>query len=145
MLLLGRMPDKFLKWIFFFFLILYEYFSYSLIWDPIGAKISKRYSSYKSQPKSFKLFLIFSQWYSQKYAWNFWKFENWNFNDFFFIFLNIYGYDSQNFKMPLLLQITAEGFQIFPEFSSHWSSQKKSWDFWNFENWNFNDLFFRFR
>ncbi len=37
----------------------YEYFSFSLTWDPIGAKISKRYSSYKSQPKGFKLSLNF--------------------------------------------------------------------------------------
>ncbi len=28
---------------FFFFLIFYEYFSFSLTWDPMGAKISKRY------------------------------------------------------------------------------------------------------
>ncbi len=33
------------------------FFSFSLTWDPMGAKISKRYSSYKSQPKVFKLFL----------------------------------------------------------------------------------------
>ncbi len=41
------------------FLIFYEYFSFSLTWDHMGAKISKRYSSYKSQPKGFKLFLNF--------------------------------------------------------------------------------------
>ncbi len=41
------------------FLIFYEYFSISLTSDPIGAKISKRYSSYKSQPKAFKHFLNF--------------------------------------------------------------------------------------
>ncbi len=35
-----------------------EIFSFSLIWDPMGVKISKRYS-YKSQPKAFKLFLNF--------------------------------------------------------------------------------------
>ncbi len=40
-------------------MIFYEYFSFSLTWDPMGAKISKRYSSYKSQPKAFKLFLNF--------------------------------------------------------------------------------------
>ncbi len=40
-------------------MIFYEYFSFSLTWDPMGAKISKRYSSYKSQPKTFKLFLNF--------------------------------------------------------------------------------------
>ncbi len=35
---------------------LYEYFSFSLTWDHMGTKISKRYSSYKSLPKVFKLF-----------------------------------------------------------------------------------------
>ncbi len=42
-----------------FFLIFYEYFSFLLTWDPMGAEISKRYSSYKSQPKLFKHFLNF--------------------------------------------------------------------------------------
>ncbi len=37
----------------------YEYFSFSLTWDPMGAKLSKSYSSCKSQPKAFKLFLNF--------------------------------------------------------------------------------------
>ncbi len=43
------------------FFIFYEYLSFSLTWDPIayGSEISKRYSSYKSQPKAFKLFLNF--------------------------------------------------------------------------------------
>ncbi len=40
------------------FLIFLRIFSFSLTWDPMGAKISKRYS-YKSQPKVFKLFLNF--------------------------------------------------------------------------------------
>ena len=43
----------------FFYYFFYEYFSFSLTWDTIGAKISKRYSSYKSQPKAFKFFLHF--------------------------------------------------------------------------------------
>ena len=30
------------------FLIFYEYFSFSLTWDPMGGEISKRYSSYRS-------------------------------------------------------------------------------------------------
>ncbi len=38
--------------------IFYEYFSFSLTWDPMRAKISKR-SPYKSQPKVFKLLLNF--------------------------------------------------------------------------------------
>ncbi len=41
------------------FWIFYEYFSFSLTWDPMGVKISKCYSSYKLQPKVFKLFLNF--------------------------------------------------------------------------------------
>ena len=36
-----------------------EFFSFPLTWDPMGAKISKRYSSYRLQPKAFKLFLNF--------------------------------------------------------------------------------------
>ncbi len=53
---------------FFFFVLLFFftfeqkgiYFSFLLTWDRMGAKISKRYSSsYKSQPKVFKLFLKF--------------------------------------------------------------------------------------
>ena len=37
----------------------YEHISFSLTWDPMGAKISKGCSSYKSQPQVFKLFLNF--------------------------------------------------------------------------------------
>ncbi len=33
---------------------------FSLTWDPMGVKISKRYSSHKSQPKVFKLVLNFT-------------------------------------------------------------------------------------
>ncbi len=40
--------------------ILMIFFLFSLTWDPRGAKISKRYSSYKSQPNiSYKHFLYF--------------------------------------------------------------------------------------
>ncbi len=35
------------------------YFSFPLTRDPMGVKISKGYSSYKSQPKIFELFLNF--------------------------------------------------------------------------------------
>ncbi len=41
------------------YLFFYEYLSFSLTWGPMGAKISKRYSSYKSQPKVLKLLLNF--------------------------------------------------------------------------------------
>ncbi len=42
----------------------------------------------------------------------------------FFVFVNMAPYGSENFKTLLLLQIAAESFQTFPEFSSQWSSQK---------------------
>ncbi len=63
---------------------------------------------------------------------------------FIFIFVNMGPYGVKIFKMTLLLQIRAQGFQSFPEFSSQWPSQNHFWDFWNVENWNFNDFFFRF-
>ncbi len=53
---LDHMPDPCL--IFFFFDFFLLIFSFSLAWDPMGAKISKRYS-YKSQPNAFELFLNF--------------------------------------------------------------------------------------
>ncbi len=39
--------------------ILMIFFLFSLTWDPMGAKISKRYSSIKSVLNPFKLFLNF--------------------------------------------------------------------------------------
>ncbi len=59
-------------------------------------------------------------------------FEKKNFLNFlriFFVFVNMGPYGSQNFKTLLLLQIAAESFQTFPEFSSEWSSQNYVWDF----------------
>ncbi len=48
----------------------------------MGAQISKRYSSYKSQPKAFKLFFwIFFPMVPPK-LWDFWNFGNWYFNEF---------------------------------------------------------------
>ena len=35
---------------------------------------------------------------------------------------------------------TAEMYPTSPEFSCQWASQNYVWDFWNFENWNFNEL-----
>ncbi len=57
----------------------------------------------------------------------------------FLVFVNMGPYRSPDFK-TLLLQIAAESFQTYSEFSSQLSSQNYVWDFWNFENWNFNEL-----
>ncbi len=65
--------------------IFYEYFSFSLTWDPTGAKISKRYSSYNSQPKVFKLFLNFLP--NSPHKTTFGIFEHWNFKKFYLLSL----------------------------------------------------------
>ena len=71
---------------------------------------------------------------------HFWKKNVWIFLRIFFICINMGPYGRQNFQ-TLLLQIIAESFQTFPEFSSQWSSQNRVWDFWNFEHWNFNEFY----
>ncbi len=61
--------------IFNFFIFFYEYFWFSLTWDPMGAKTSKRYSSLKSLLNPFKLFCEFSsQWSGQMFSFGFLKF-----------------------------------------------------------------------
>ena len=57
------------------------------------------------------------------------------FSRIFFMFANMVPYGSENFNTLLLLQIAAESFQTFPEFSSQWSSQNYVWDVLNVENW----------
>ena len=90
-----------------------------LTWDFIRAKISKRYSSYKPQPKAFKLFLNFLPNGPHKTTLG--MFEILKIEIlmiFFFVLLNMGPYGSQNFKTLLLLPISAESFQFFSEFSS---------------------------
>ncbi len=63
-----------------------KYFSFSLTWDDMGAKISKRYSSYKSQPKVFlslNLSWIFLSMILTKHDWDLWCFKFSILNDFF--------------------------------------------------------------
>ncbi len=64
----------------------YEYFSFSLTWDLMGAKISKRYSSYKSQSDVFKLFLNFRPNGPHKTTFGSLKFWKLKFYWFFFFF-----------------------------------------------------------
>ena len=78
---------------FFFFWIFYESFSFSLTWDPMEAKISKRYSSYNSQPNAFKLFLNFLPYGPHKTTFRIFEIlKIWNFNQFFF----------ENFKFTIV-------------------------------------------
>ncbi len=59
----------------------YFFFSFSLTWDPIGVKISKR-CYYKSQPKAFNLFLNFVPNRSSQNYLGFLKFWKLKFNEF---------------------------------------------------------------
>ncbi len=72
--------------------------------------------------------------YAQKFFFDFLGF-------FFFVFVNMGPYGSQNFKRLLLPQITFESFQTLSEISSQWSSQKFCFGFWNFEFLIFYDFF----
>ena len=56
-----------------------DFFPFSLTWDPMGAKISKCYSSYKLQPNVLKLLLHFFNGPQKTTFGNFW---NWNVNEF---------------------------------------------------------------
>ncbi len=63
----------------------------------------------------------------------FWIFEKkknfQNFQNFFFVYLNMGPYLSHNFKTLLLTQITFESFQTSSEFSCEWSSWKVCFEF----------------
>ncbi len=74
-----------------FFLIFYEYFSFSLTWDPMGVQISKCYSSLKSLLNPIKPFLNFLLSGPYKmYCFGFLKFLIRDFSGFFFHFAS-YG------------------------------------------------------
>ena len=66
------------------------FFPFSVIWGPMGVKIAKRYSSYNSQAKAFKLFLKFPpQCFSQNYFQFLGIYEILSFRFFFFFFSKI--------------------------------------------------------
>ena len=130
--------------IFHFFKIFFFFIYVNM--RPYGSKISKRYSSYKSQPKVFKHLLNFlTPWSSKNYdgiieilkieilmillrfrqhgaQWE-WKFQN-------------------GIKCYEILQIAAKSFQTCPEFSCQWSSQNYLGDLKKIEFLIFNELFF---
>ena len=96
--------------------IFYEYFSFSFTWDPVGAKISKRYS-YKSEPKVFKLFLNFLLMVLSKLHLGFLKFWKLKYNNFFLLIRDPMGvkisihwsYKSQPTFFKLVLNFPPNG------------------------------------
>ncbi len=103
---------------YFFFFLFANIFSFSISWDPMSAKISKRYSCYKSQQKVFKLVLNFLPNSPHKNTFGIfeicWKLK---FSQILIVFVNMGPHGRENFKTLLLLQITAKSFKllwIFP-------------------------------
>ncbi len=66
--------------------------------------MSKRYSSYKSQPKVFKLFLNFLPKGPHKTMFGIFEILKIEILTFVFVFLNMRPYGSKHFKALLLLQ-----------------------------------------
>ena len=81
-ILVSASPGPYAGSIFYYFFISLWIFFGSLTWDPTGAKISKRYFPYKSQPKAVNLFRNFLPHGPHKTTIGFLKFWNWNFNAF---------------------------------------------------------------
>ena len=93
--------------------------------------------SFSSWAHSFQIWVVsfpwrFSKFWKKKYIFKI-------FRIFFFVFVNMGPYGSQNFKRLLLPQITFESFQTFSEFSSERSSQKYCFGFLSL--WFFTNLF----
>ncbi len=105
-----------------FFWFFYEYFSFSL-WDPMGAKNSKRYSPIlQIAAKSFQTFLeSSSQWSSQNWGGNFWNFEFPIFNKFLL----------KNFKFTIVAYGEIKNLNhLENERSDRRAKQSEIWDSW---------------
>ncbi len=85
-------------------------------WDPIAATISKRYSSYKSQRKVFKLFLNFLPIGPHKTKFRIFKILKIEILLILFAFVNMGPNGSENFK-TLLLQSQPKVFKLVLNFS----------------------------
>ncbi len=117
---------------YFLFFFLYLFFRISYIFrfryhGPYEGKILKRYSSHKSQPKVFKLFLDFLPKGRHKITFGIFEILKIEILTIFvFVFVKLHRtwnpVVAKNFKALLLLQIEDENFQTFPEFSSQSSS-----------------------
>ena len=91
-----------------------------LTWDPMGPNGSPYFKTLLLPQITFESFQTFSefssQWSSQNYCFEFSKFLVFDFSGFFFAFVNMGPYGSQNFKTLLLPQITLGSFKRFLNF-----------------------------
>ena len=108
----------------------------------MGAKISKRYSSYKSQLKAFKLFLNFLPNGPHKtLKTTFGVFENWSFNIFFSFSLTWEPMGAKTSKRYSSIKSLLNPFEPFLNFLLSGSHKGTVLDFWNFEIPIFNEFF----
>ena len=134
----------FFKMIFEFF---YKYFSFPLTWDPMGVKISKRYSSLKLLLNLFKpCFLKFLLSCPHKSTvLDFWNFEFAIFHDFFFFSFPL-TWDpvgAKSSKSYSSLKSLLNLFKPFLKFLLHGPHKSVVLDVWNFELLIF-DIFLKF-
>ncbi len=129
------------KKIFFTF---YEYFSFSfsLTWDPMGAKTSKRYSSLKSLLNPFKLFLKFLLSGPHKSTLlGFWNFEFLIFQEFCSFSLTWDPMGAKTSKPYSSLKSVLNPFKRFLKFLLSGPHKRTVLDVWNFKFRIFNDFF----
>ncbi len=124
-----------------FWFLLRFLFSFSLTWDPMGAKISKRYSSLISLLKFFKLLNFIPNRPHKSTVWDILNFANLKFNRLFQSSLTQDPIGNENFNTLLLLQIAFELFQTSLFSVVLIKVHFFGGDFWNFEFPIFSDLF----
>ena len=119
LLTLRHTPKCVLFWIFETFSIFFKIFFFVFVnIGPYGRQNFKTLLLLQKAARSFQTFPeVSSQRFSQNYIWDFWNFGNWNFNDFFFVFLNMGSNESDSFKTLLLLHIATKCFHTCHEFS----------------------------
>ncbi len=109
----------------------------------MGAKISKHYSSSKSQPNVFKLLLNFLPNGPHKTVFGIFEILKIEIlNVFFFIFVNMGPSRSKNFKTLLLLQIAAKNFETCSEFATN-GPHKTMWGIFGILSFPFLTILFR--
>ncbi len=124
------------------FLIFYEYFSFSLTWDPMGAKPSKRYSSLKKLLNLFKLLLNFLLSGAHKSTvLDFWNFEFRIFHEFFSFLLTWDSMGAKTSKRYSSLKSLLNLFKLFLNFLLSGPRKSTVLDFWNIEFPIFNEFF----
>ena len=117
---------------------------FSVTWNPMGAKASKRYSSLKSLVNPFKLFWIFLSVVLTKLRFEFLKFWVLFCQEFFSFSLTWGPTGAKISKRHSSLKSLLDLFNLFLNFLVSGPHKSTILDFWNFEFPIFNDFFLNF-